>query len=110
MKVLLETRHYQPQTFEIEEHLFRISQEALNNIQKHARATQIWLTLESQAEGLHLTIRDDGIGFSVEQAVKKDSAIGLKSMRERAETLGAMFVITSAPGQGTTLALQRLHS
>jgi signal transduction histidine kinase len=110
MRVTLETLHYEQQAFEIEEHLFRICQEALNNIQKHAHAKQVWLNLEGKAEGLHLTIRDDGIGFSVEQAVKKESAIGLKSMRERAETLGASFVITSTPSQGTTLEVQLLRS
>jgi signal transduction histidine kinase len=110
MPVTLETLHYEQQAFEIEEHLFRICQEALNNIQKHAHSKHVWLRLESQVGGLHLTIRDDGIGFSVEQAVKKESAIGLKSMRERAESLGASFVITSTPSQGTTLEVQLLRS
>ncbi len=110
MNVLLETSHYQKQPSEIEEHLFRICQEALNNIQKHAQCKQVWLTLESRSEGLHLKIRDDGVGFSLEQALKRESAIGLKSMRERAEALGASFEIVSAPSQGTTLEVQLLRS
>jgi signal transduction histidine kinase len=110
MKVTLETSQYEKQSSETEEHLFRISQEALNNIQKHAQSKQVWLRLESGVEGLHLTIQDDGIGFSVTQALRKESAIGLKSMRERAETLGASLVITSAPSQGTTLEVQLLRS
>lgn len=110
MNVTLETLHYEQQPSEVEEHLFRICQEALNNIQKHAQSKHVSLRLEGKSEGLHLTIQDDGIGFSVEQAVKKETAIGLKSMRERAESLGASFVITSVSGQGTRLEVRLLRS
>ncbi len=110
LNVTLEADKYQPQPFNIEEGLFRISQEALNNVQKHAHSSQVWLTLESQNEGIYLIIKDDGVGFSVPQAVNKESAIGLKSMRERAEALGASFVIHSEIGQGTRLEVQLLRS
>jgi GAF domain-containing protein len=110
LSVMLEANHYQPQRFEVEESLFRITQEAFNNIQKHAKASQVWLSLDSQAEGVHLTIKDDGVGFIVNQAVARESAIGLKSMRERAEAVGASFVIEAAPGQGTKLEVRLFRS
>ncbi len=110
LNVLLETDSYIKQLPGVEEQLFRICQEALNNIQKHAQSKQVWLRLGSKTDGLYLSIQDDGVGFSVTQAIRKESAIGLKSMRERAESLGASLVITSAPQQGTTLVVQFLHS
>jgi signal transduction histidine kinase len=110
LNVTLEASHYQQQSFEVEESLFRISQEALNNVQKHAQSSEVWLRLESHAEGVHLTIQDNGVGFIVQQAVKRESAIGLKSMRERAEALGASFEVVSEPGQGTKLDVQLLRS
>jgi signal transduction histidine kinase len=103
VEVVLETRHYQPHPFQIEEGLFRISQEALNNVQKHAKASQVWLTLESQPQGLRLTVQDNGVGFIVQNAVAREKAIGLKSMRERADAFGATFMIDSELGQGTRL-------
>jgi GAF domain-containing protein len=110
LNVVLEASQYQQQPFEVEESLFRISQEALNNVQKHAQSSRVWLRLESRAEGIHLSIQDNGVGFIVQQAVKRESAIGLKSMRERAESLGASFEVASAPGQGTKLDVQLLRS
>jgi GAF domain-containing protein len=110
LNVVLEASHYQQQPFEIEESLFRISQEALNNVQKHAQSSQVWLRLESKPEGVHLSIQDNGVGFVVQQAVKRESAIGLKSMRERAEAVGASFEVASVPGQGTKLDVQLLRS
>jgi signal transduction histidine kinase len=110
-RVSLETAHYQPHTFQIEEALFRITQEALNNIQKHARASEVCIALGNTAlSKTMLSIQDDGIGFHPQSAERKESAIGLKSMRERAETLGALLVITSAPRQGTKLEVQLLGS
>jgi signal transduction histidine kinase len=108
--VTLEADHYGAQLAELEEGLFRISQEAFNNVQKHARASQVWLSLSSQADGVHLIIKDNGVGFIVPQAVARESAIGLKSMRERAEATGASFTIESMPGQGTRLEVWKAKS
>jgi signal transduction histidine kinase len=110
LQVTLETTTYQSQRPDVEEGLFRISQEALNNVQKHARAGQVWLTLSSQAKSVYLSVQDNGVGFLVSQAVLRESAIGLKSMRERAEAIGASFHLDSAPGQGTKLEVQLLRS
>jgi signal transduction histidine kinase len=85
---------------EIETASFRIAQEALNNIASHARAHRVEVTLTGEDDELELMIRDDGIGFSVEQL---PSSLGLVGMRERAELVGGSLDIESAPGAGTTL-------
>jgi signal transduction histidine kinase len=85
---------------EIETACFRIAQEALNNVASHARAHHVEVTLTGQDKELELMIRDDGIGFSVDQL---RSSLGLVGMRERAELVGGRLEIESAPGAGTTL-------
>jgi signal transduction histidine kinase len=85
---------------EIETACFRIAQEALNNIASHARAHRVEVTLTGEGNDLELMIRDDGVGFSVDQL---RSSIGLVGMRERAELVGGRLEIESAPGAGTTL-------
>jgi len=85
---------------EIETACFRIAQEALNNIASHAQAHRVEVTLTGEDNDLELMIRDDGIGFSVEQL---RSSLGLVGMRERAELVGGGLDIESAPGAGTTL-------
>ena len=76
--------------------LFRVVQEALTNIERHARASEVTLTLMSRPQALRLTIADNGCGFDVEAlAAQPRSGLGLTSMRERIETLGGMFVIRS---------------
>jgi signal transduction histidine kinase len=108
--ITLETHAYKSQPHDLEEALFRISQEALNNVQKHAQATQVWLILKSDSNELCLIIQDNGVGFVVGEAVRRESAIGLKSMRERSERLGASFKVEAAPGQGTRLEVRRSHA
>lgn len=88
--------------------LFRIAQEALNNVVQHARARQAALTLIIDNYQLVMTIEDDGVGFDVESflagsAVRRTA--GLNSMYERAEMLGGRLVIESLPGQGTKVEL-----
>jgi signal transduction histidine kinase len=106
LQVSLETRKYTTQPRPIEEALFRISQEALNNVEKHAGATRVFLTLSSESGGVYLSVQDEGVGFEVARAVSKESAIGLKSMRERAEAIGASFKLESFPGNGTRLEVR----
>jgi signal transduction histidine kinase len=83
--------------------LFRIAQEALANVRKHAQAQQAWVSLRHPtANVLELDIRDNGIGFDPAHAPRSTaSSFGLESMRERAEILGGSFHIVSAPGSGT---------
>ena len=81
--------------------LIRIVQEALANIWKHARARRAWVRLESELEGIKVTIEDDGQGFDPRQLSADDRGrFGLRSMRERAESLGGSLEVDSAPGKG----------
>ncbi|MDE3229675.1 MAG: sensor histidine kinase, partial [Chloroflexota bacterium] len=85
-----------------QEQLFRIAQEALANIARHARARHVWLRLEAQGDTMLLEARDDGQGFTPETA---SGGMGLGNLRERARALGGSAEITSAPGQGTTVRI-----
>jgi signal transduction histidine kinase len=80
--------------------LYRITQEALNNIVKHAKATQATIHLHLN-EDVYLLIKDNGCGFDL-TAVTPDH-LGLRIMCERAEAIGAKFSISSQPGQGTQI-------
>ena len=84
--------------------LFRIAQEALHNIGKHAQASVVWITVDlSQESRITLSIRDNGLGFdpaSLGEAVRSGH-LGLKQMRERVEKAGGTLVVDSRPGQGT---------
>ena len=80
--------------------LYRVAQEALSNIARHAGAKQVRLDLRQEPDRLILQIQDDGCGFD-EQTVQP--GLGLRSMRERLTNLGGDFRLTSAPGQGTTV-------
>ncbi len=84
--------------------VFRILQEALRNINKHAQAHSVLIDLAREPEGLLLTVRDDGVGFASSDRLGTSSA-GLVSMKERAELIGARLTINSKPGHGTELRL-----
>jgi signal transduction histidine kinase len=90
----------------VDEEVFRIAQESLQNALLHARASRIELRLEEDAGGLRLTVTDDGSGFEPEEAGLRSRRLGLTSMEERARALGARLRIESAPGQGTTIELE----
>ena len=85
--------------------LFRIVQEALNNIEKHARATEARISLLEEDKLLRLEIADNGRSFSPTHAAtaQKNGSLGLVSMRERAEMLGGTFEIDAQHGNGTTV-------
>lgn len=80
--------------------LFRIVQESLTNVARHANATQVKIDLIAEGDKLVLTINDNGQGI---QDNAKQGGIGLVSMRERANSIGAQFNIISSPGLGTTI-------
>ena len=84
--------------------LYRIVQEALNNIAKHARATQVVVALRPHNGGMILSIRDDGRGFDLEKALSANH-YGLKIMRERADGISATLQVASQTGQGTEITL-----
>ncbi len=88
----------------LEEPLYRITQEALNNVIKHAGATQVQLQLTCEPDTIQLEITDNGRGFDP-QAVNH-GGVGLKTMQERAELLRGTFVIRSAAQQGTTVQVR----
>jgi PAS domain S-box-containing protein len=87
---------------EIEEVLYRIAQEALHNVVKHAAAQQVRLELGLDGGDVRLAIVDDGVGF--DPAAVGDGRLGLTGMRARAARIGAVLDIASRPGHGTTIA------
>lgn len=83
---------------------FRIAEEALRNVERHAGARQVGLRLDGvRDEALHLTVEDDGQGF--EPSHPPPGHYGLRGMHEQASLIGARLVVHSAPGQGTRIAL-----
>ena len=86
--------------------IYRVLQEALNNIAKHSKASVVLLYLRKAKQEIQLVIRDSGQGFDLEEASsRKGSAkgLGLDSMRERAELSGGSFLIESSKGTGTVI-------
>jgi signal transduction histidine kinase len=86
--------------------LLRIAQEALANARKHAHARSVRVGLNVQREKLTLSIADDGAGFDKEKAARIEGHFGLKTMRERAESIGARFELASEPGAGSRIAVE----
>jgi two-component system, NarL family, sensor kinase len=85
--------------------LFRVAQEALRNVERHAQATHIDIRLDDAGDRLELRITDDGVGFDIKNVeLSKDRGIGLTNMRERVERNGGTFVMTSHPGQTSLTA------
>jgi two-component system, chemotaxis family, CheB/CheR fusion protein len=82
---------------------YRITQEALNNILKHAHATRVNVILEARESAVRLAIEDNGAGFDVDEAKSSELGLGLANMRERAALIGATLEIESGPQQGTTI-------
>jgi PAS domain S-box-containing protein len=89
---------------DVKQAVYRIAQEALHNTVKHARATRAELTLRATAVELELAVCDDGVGFDPNGSFP--GHLGLRSMRERAATLGGTLEIVSAPGAGTTIRVR----
>ncbi|HEY8599793.1 MAG TPA: ATP-binding protein, partial [Thermomicrobiales bacterium] len=85
-----------------ERELFRVAQEALTNVVKHAQATQAKVRLKAMPTGITLVIEDDGVGFPTSAPLRAD-AFGTRGMRERVKLLGGEFTITSQEHRGTTV-------
>ena len=84
--------------------LFRIVQEAISNALKHAHAQSVSVTLHHDANQLEISVQDNGCGFDPEVAERRDrDSLGLISMRERADLIGAAFDVRSRPGEGTRI-------
>jgi signal transduction histidine kinase len=92
---------------EMEQHLLRITQEAVTNILKHAGATKVWIKLHREARKLYLRIQDNGRGFDQNGAFATlGGHFGLLGMRERAERLGGEMTLASQPGEGTEVEVR----
>jgi NarL family two-component system sensor histidine kinase LiaS len=98
----LEVESLAPLSDRAEVGLYGIAQEALNNVLKHARATQVTVRIVAGPGCVELQVIDNGHGFSVDLA-QTSGGIGLSSMRERARALGGTLDITSTAGHGTSI-------
>ena len=88
---------------DVETQLYRILQEALNNIAKHAAARQVSVLLGKKSNEIVLIVEDDGRGFRLADTRADAASLGLVGMRERAEMIGGRMHIETAPGEGTSL-------
>ena len=84
--------------------LFRIFQETLTNIARHAKATEVAVKLSANHDSLVLQIRDNGIGLSDED-LRKPTSLGIRGMRERAQQLGGDLSVSASPGSGTSVVI-----
>lgn len=104
---LADFNHRLPPAFEL--NLFRILQEALTNIEKHAKATGVNVRLGARGRVISLTIKDDGRGFRLPRggdSHRKGDGVGLSNMRERASALGGVCQLVTAPKQGATICVR----
>ena len=85
---------------EVESGVYRLVQEALTNIAKHARAERVWLEVSRQEDSIQIAVRDDGVGFDMDD---RGPGFGLVGMRERVALAGGSLTILSTPGKGTEL-------
>jgi signal transduction histidine kinase len=85
--------------------VFRMIQEILHNILKHAKAKHIGVEIKNQENEVHITITDDGKGFNIDNLKSADTGIGLKSIRQRCELINATCKIDSGEGKGTSIQL-----
>ncbi|MBN1146611.1 MAG: sensor histidine kinase [Anaerolineales bacterium] len=106
LSVSLEVEGDQPVTAVEEQGLFRIAQEALNNVSKHAQTRQAQLRLHL-AEPFWMEVADQGQGFDIQQ-VDRQGKVGLHSMRERAEEIDWQLHIVASPGSGTCIRVEKL--
>jgi signal transduction histidine kinase len=85
--------------------LFRIAQEALTNVARHAQASRVEVSIQKLPDGICMTIKDDGKSFQVDRMLRAGGSkrLGLLGMRERLEMVGGHFDVDSVPGKGTTI-------
>jgi signal transduction histidine kinase len=101
------TEHKLPSQTEV--HMFRMAQEALNNIKRHSNATEAIIFLEFCNERLKMTIQDNGKGFSPPKKISSlatSDKLGLIGINERSDFIGGIFRIISRPGKGTTVSIE----
>ena len=88
--------------------LFRVAQEALTNVDRHAKATQVEVNILKTPKGIGMNIRDNGKSFQVDRTLNANAGkrLGLLGMRERVEMVGGTFRVESTPGHGTTVQIE----
>ena len=86
--------------------LYRIIQEALTNVARHAHAKRVSVRFNNGVSGLHLTIRDDGSGFSSSAVANPSQHLGIEGMRQRAVMIGGNLTVFPEPQGGVTVDLQ----
>ena len=93
---------------QVEIALFRVAQEALNNVAKHARARRVEIALDHANGEYVMSVQDDGIGFDRVEATldKPKPGLGMVTMRERAQAVGGRFEVQALPGRGTRLTVR----
>lgn len=93
---------------DVETLVFRVVQEALTNIIKHAQTSEAWVRVDRHPPGLRVQIRDEGTGFDPDRALRGAAAsesLGLRGMRDRLELFGGRMDVASSPGQGSTITM-----
>jgi len=85
---------------------YRVAQEALNNVAKHAHASRVDVLLESQDGSVVMVVEDDGVGFEASDKSVRDKGIGIVGMQERASVVGGELDVESKPGDGTSVYLR----
>jgi NarL family two-component system sensor histidine kinase LiaS len=88
----------------IEDHLFRIVQEALSNALRHSRAEKMEIKLQQRSDMVRMSIRDNGVGFDLD--IKKHASYGIVSMKERVNEIGGSIHIITAPDKGTRIDIR----
>jgi signal transduction histidine kinase len=96
----------EPLPMQIQEVIYRVAQECLQNIARHSQATHVNLLLQPADKSIRLSVTDNGAGFNAETVASKPMSFGLAGMRERAALLGGTLAVRSRPGKGTTVALK----
>ena len=91
---------------EVETALYRIAQEALNNVAKHSGARRVEVILERRSDCVLLVVEDDGVGFEQPANRVAGGGFGLVGMRERAALVGAGLQVESTPGKGTSIIVR----
>ena len=91
---------------EVEEGLYRVAVEALNNALRHSFANRVTVRLLQDEQRVTFVVQDDGIGFDPAAVRTRGGGLGLRGMEERVARLGARFLLKSAPGKGTEVRVE----
>jgi signal transduction histidine kinase len=105
LHVDLDDQRYTRRPLDQEEAVFRIAQEALNNVVKHAQAQRVTIRLVTEPHITRLAIQDNGVGLDRVKPVSGRTGLGLSTMRERVQELGGMLNVVPTPGGGTTVEI-----